>query len=78
MSAQTVRAVLAYVMTASLLLCLFLIAFANMTQMQATMVGTVIGAIIANSKVPLAYFFDGVAIAEQEAKPADPPKDATP
>lgn len=74
MTPQTVRAVLAYIMTASLLVCLFLIAFKELTQFQAAMVGTIVGAIIANAKVPLAYFFDGVALADQD-KPPTPPAD---
>lgn len=74
MTPQTVRAVLAYLMTGSLLVCLFLIAFKDdLTTLQAATLGTIIGAIIANSKVPLAYFFDGVAIAEQSVSTASAP-----
>ena len=74
MTPQTVRAILAYLMTASLLVCLFLIAFkSELTTLQAATLGTIIGAIIANSKVPLAYFFDGVALAEQAAAAGSAP-----
>ena len=72
MNSQTVRAVLAYSMTALLLICLVLVAFVPMSQIQMAMAGTVIGAIIANAKVPLAYFYDGVATPEQDAAPDAP------
>jgi hypothetical protein len=74
MNSQTVRAVLAYGMTAMLFACVLLVTFANMTPTQMTMVGTLIGAIIANAKVPLAYFFDGVAL--EESEPIEPSPDA--
>lgn len=81
MTPQTVRAVLAYMMTGGLLACLLLVAFAKLDQAQATLVGTVLGAIVANGKVPLAYFFDGVASPDagppkaEPAAPVVPPAD---
>jgi hypothetical protein len=67
MTPQTVRAVLAYLLTAAGILSIVLVAFVTMTQAQATLVGTVLGAVLSNWKVPLSYFFDGVAISEQDA-----------
>lgn len=65
MQAQTVRAVLAYILTLAVLACLMLVAFAKLDQFQSTLVGSVLGAVLTNWKVPLAYFFDGVAMSEQ-------------
>lgn len=61
MNTETVRAVLAYVMTAAVIAALGLVTFATLSQAQATLVGTVLGAILAKWNVPLAYFFDGIA-----------------
>lgn len=72
MTPQTVRAVLAYVMTLSLLACLFLFVFCTVNVAQAGIIGTVLGAIVANGKVPLAYFFDGVAMSDQDKAPVPP------
>lgn len=73
MTPQTVRAVLAYTMTFSLILCLLLFVFVPISVAQAGIIGTVLGAIVANGKVPLAYFFDGVAMSDQDAtKPVAP------
>jgi len=60
MNTDTVRAVLAYTLTLAAIGALGLVTFANLTQPQATLVGTVLGAILTNWKVPLAYFFDGI------------------
>lgn len=72
MTPQTVRAVLAYLMTGSLILCLLLFVFVSITVAQAGIIGTVLGAIVANGKVPLAYFFDGVASPDVPPEPAEP------
>lgn len=81
MNSQTVRAVLAYGMTIAVLVCLALVAMVDLTQFQAALVATIVGAILTNWKVPLAYFFDGVALEETEptepiAAPIQPPADA--
>lgn len=69
MTPQTVRAVLAYLMTGALILCLLLFVFVELSTAQAGIIGTVLGAIIGNSKIPLAYFFDGVASPDTGGKP---------
>lgn len=76
MTPEIVRAVLANLMTAAVVGCLVLVGFAKLDPLQATLVGTVLGAVLGNWKVPLTYFFDGVALAEQDAPPV--PKDAPP
>ena len=69
MTPQTVRAVLAYLMTFSLILCLLLFVFVSLSTAQSGIIGTVLGAIVSNAKVPLAYFFDGVASPDNAPPP---------
>ena len=66
MNPQTVRAVLAYVMTlmvaASAVGLGWIVAHpADFTTTQATLLGTIIGGIMTKWGTPLGYFFDGVA-----------------
>lgn len=66
MSPQTVRAVLAYLMTLMVMAAaggLMWIVFKpeNFTTVQGTLLGTVIGGIMTKWGTPLSYFFDGVA-----------------
>jgi len=61
MTPQTVRAVLAYALTALVLICLVLVLFVPMSQLQTASVSAILGAVVSNWKVPLSYFYDGIA-----------------
>lgn len=75
--AITVRAVLAYGVTIGFFVCFALVVFVPLTQVQMTIAGTMLGALLASWKMPLAYFYDGLppAATPTPAEAPQPPKE---
>ena len=73
METTAVRALLAYGITLGFFACFVLIIFVPLTQVQMTLAGTMMGALLANWKMPLTYFYDGLPKAPAPT-PADAPQ----
>lgn len=78
MTPQTVRALLAYGITLGFFACLCVLIFYPMSATVTTMVGTMTGALMANWKMPLAYFYDGLPKESTTPPPAAPPAETQP
>lgn len=61
MTPQTVRAILAYALTIAACGSAGLIFLAQLNQYQASLLGTVLGIVLAKWGMTVAYFFDGIA-----------------
>lgn len=86
---NAVRAMLAYGMTFGFFACFVLLVFVPLDATRMTIVGTMMGALMASWKLPLAYFYDGVpkkdpgtetttATVTPPEAPAQLPKETTP
>lgn len=61
MTPQTVRAILAYLLTLAACGSAGLIFLTPLNQFQAALLGTVLGIVLAKWGMTVAYFFDGIA-----------------
>lgn len=74
METNAVRALLAYGITLGFFGCFAVIVLLPMDATHLTLVGTMLGALLANWKVPLAYFYDGLPKDPPSTPPAAPPE----